>query len=239
MTSFDYKIEIDIIILSYAYNDQLRQVTQNCINSLIASENSSSIHFNIIIIESQKDLNGYQYPNSQTIYPEQPFGFHRYLNIGINMTTSAYVCLCNNDLIFHRGWASEILKYMVEDPDLLSASPVCSIYHPVRGFPINSGNWLGYRAGYEVSGWCIFVKRELFKMMGQLDENCAFAGADHDYGNTLGVMKLKHCLVTSSVVDHLDRRTFTTQSKERQEELKMSVDYCAMKWCHRLLPWKV
>lgn len=239
MESIENRIDIDIIILSYAYNDKLRRVTLKCISSLLASEDPSRIKFNIVIIESQKKLDGYQYPNTRTIYPEQPFGFNRYLNIGINLTSSAYLCLCNNDLIFHKGWASQILKCMSDEPDLISASPICSIYHPLRGYHLNTGNRLGYRAGHEISGWCIFVRRELFKIIGELDENCTFAGADHDYGNILGVLKLKHYLVTTSIVDHLDRTTFKTQSKKRQGELKLSVDYCAMKWCHRLLPWEV
>ena len=41
-------------------------------------------------------------------------------------------------------------------------------------------------AGFEIAGWCIFVKREIFGIMGKLDENFTFTAADYDYGNILG-----------------------------------------------------
>ena len=229
-------IEIDVIILSYAYNDQLKSVTIDSINSLLASEDPSKIKFNIIVMESQKDLNGYQYPSSQTVYPKEYFGFHRYLNIGIEMTNAPFVCLCNNDLIYHKNWASEILKYMQDIPDLISASPICSIYHHNVGVQMYTGIWEGYQIGYEISGWCLFVKRELFGIIGKLDENFTFSSADYDYSNTLAVLGLKHGLVTSSIVDHLDKTTRSTQTQEKQIELGARVEYFDHKWSHRLLP---
>jgi len=60
-----------------------------------------------------------------------------------------------NDLIFHKNLASEILKHMVEIPNLLSASSLCSIEQSYNGFPLNSGIKIGYRVGFEIAGWCI------------------------------------------------------------------------------------
>ena len=94
--------EIDIIMLSYSHNEELKQMTENAIRSLIDSEDANKIKFNIILIESEKKLKPYQYPNTTTIYPNQVFGYHRYMNVGIRMTKARYVCLCNNDLYFHK-----------------------------------------------------------------------------------------------------------------------------------------
>ncbi|WP_216848909.1 glycosyltransferase family 2 protein [Pedobacter sp. L105] len=227
---------IDVIILSYAHTNELMQTTINCINSLQTSEDSSKIKFNILVMESQKDLGNYQYPFSKTIYPDQPFGYHTYMNLGIEMTNAAYICLCNNDLIFHPNWASEILKTMNQIPDLLSASPICSILHPNHGFDLYSGIKQGYRIGLEIAGWCLFMRRELFQLTGKLDENFTFNSADYDYANTLAVLNIKHALITSSIVDHLYNTTVNTHSKERQEELNIT-DYYYFKWSHRLLPF--
>ena len=228
--------EIDIIILSYAQNSELQQTTRDCVDSLIASEDPAAIKFNIIILESAKNLADYQYPGTTTVYPNEPFGFHRYMNIGIDMTSSPYVCLCNNDLIFYKNWASEILKYMDQIPDLISASPICSYLNRYTGIPLNSGIKIGYRVGFEISGWCLFMKREIFDKIGRLDENYRFSGADHDYANTLGVMKIKHGLITSSIVDHLNNITLNMQSEERQNELMLPGTYHSMKWGYRILP---
>jgi GT2 family glycosyltransferase len=226
---------IDVIILSYAQSPALFKTTVDCINSLLTSEDLSEIQFRIVVIESEKKLKPYKYKNATTIYPDEPFGYHRYMNIGIQMTSSPFVCLCNNDLIFHPDWASEMLKVFNLYPNLLSASPACSIHHPKMGIPINSGVLPGYRIRYEVAGWCLFVRREIFKIIGELDENYKFWCADNDYANTLWVLNIGHVLVTSSVVDHLESKTLYSQSADIQEKLtEQEVFYFDKKWKHRL-----
>lgn len=227
-------VEVDVIILSYAQDDKLLQMTNNCLSSLISSEDPSEIKFNVLVIESQQDIEPYQYFDTTTIYPEEPFGYHTYMNIGIGLTKSKYVCLANNDLQFYKGWASEILKYMDQDADLVSASPICSMNHPRLGIDLDSGLRYGYRIGHEVSGWCLFMKRSIFKTIGKLDENFRFAAADCDYANTLKVCGLKHALVTSSKVDHLRSQTLITQTMTRQDQLLILGTYYFKKWLHRL-----
>ena len=233
------KTIIDIIILSYANTPKLRTITETCLNSLVESEDPSAIVFNTIVIESEKKLNNYQYPFTKTVYPDEQFGYHRYMNIGLNISSSPFVCLCNNDLIFHTNWASEILHYMEEMPDLMSASPICSLLQPHTQIALNNGVRLGYRVGYEISGWCLFMKRDLFKITGKLDENYIFSGADHDYANTLAALNLKHGLITSSIVDHLYNTTLVTQSVDRQDELKSGGAYHSLKWGYRMLPFDI
>ncbi|MET1056739.1 MAG: hypothetical protein ABWY16_15630 [Pedobacter sp.] len=225
------KTEIDVIIVSYAQTDELKQITINGIESLISSEDPNTIKFNVIVIESEKSIAPYQYPYSTTVYPEVPFGYHRYLNIGIDMTSSPYICICNNDLLFHKHWATEILKPFQQFIDVYSASPVCSIHHPKFGFKLNDGFKIGYRVRYEVAGWCIFFRREILKVIGRLDENYIFWCADNDYANALYCMKLNHLLVTSSVVDHLESKTLKKQSHERELELtEGEMCYFKKKW---------
>jgi len=226
--------EIDIVILSFAQTEELKQVTIDCLNSLMASEDPVLIRFNIIVIESQKELKPFQYEHGQTIYPDQPFGYNRYMNLGIAMTSSPFVCLCNNDLLFHPLWATKMLKHFGNFPELSSASPVCSIHHPKMGIEVNSGLRMGNRIRLEVSGWCIFFRRNMLSLTGKLDENFIFKYASHDYMNTLIVLNINHILVTSSVVDHLDHKTLHQQPEERQDELteKQAV-YYKKKWNHR------
>lgn len=229
------KIEIDIIIVSFAQTYELKDITLNCIHSLMNSENCEKINFNVIIIESQKSMEPYQYPNSKTIYPNISFGYHQYMNIGIEMTSSPYICICNNDLVFHPLWATELLKPMQQFADVFSASPVCPTHHKKMGFKLNDGLKLGYRIRYELSGWCILMKRDLLRLTGKLDENYIFWYADNDYINTLFVLKLRHVLVTSAFVDHLESKTLKKQSKEREEELtEKEITYFEKKWKHRL-----
>ena len=228
-------IHIDIVILSYAQNAELKRVTEQCICTLLASESRSKIHFNIVIVESEMSLLGFQYQGTTTIYPDQEFSYNKYLNLGIATGHSKYVCFCNNDLIFHPGWASEILKSFSKYHELSSASPFCTIHHPKMGFQINNGIYPGYRSRYELAGWCVFMRREAMDKIGKLDENLKFWCADNDLSNMLAVLDLKHALVSSAVVEHLDSTTFDLLIAEKQDELTAGeFFYFEKKWNYRL-----
>ena len=196
---------IDIVFLSYSKNDYLKSLTIQSIETLLKSEDPSKIHFNIVVIESNKTLAPYQFENSITIYPNEEFGFHRYLNIGIKATSNPYICLCNNDLIFHEGWASEILNAMDNEETILSVSPFCPITHTRSGFKKDIGLVEGYETLF--SGWCFFVKRSIFDIIGLLDENFIFWYADHDYLRTIQKYNIKNYLLTSSFVTHISSAT--------------------------------
>ena len=227
--------EIDVIIISYAQTEELKAVTLNCINSLVASEDPAKIKFNILVIESEKSIIPYQYPYSKTIYPDVSFSYNKYLNIGIKMTSARYVCACNNDLIFHPNWATELLKPMKQFVDLYSASPICPVHHKKMGYKLDEGIVRGYRIRFEVSGWCILMKRSMFKITGMLDSNYLFWFSDNDYVNTLFALKLYHVLVTTSVVEHLESKTLNEQTKEREDELTdKEITYYKKKWDVRL-----
>lgn len=224
-------IQIDVIILSYAKTDGLKQMTEQTVKSLIDSEDPAKISFNIIVIESNHDIKPTQYHGTNTIYSNKKFGYHRYMNIGIKMSQNPYICICNNDLLFHFRWASEILKAFNQNPTLESASPICSIHHPQKNIALNDGVHIGYEVRKEIAGWCLFFKRDILKKTGLLDEKYTFWYADNDYANTLEKHQIKHALVTSSIVDHLESKTLKTFKLE--EQLKMTTEerfYYEYKW---------
>lgn len=197
---------VDIIILSYAKTERLKQMTLNCVESLALSEDPENIVFETLIIESNKEMRPYQYPGTKTIYPYTTFGYNAYMNIGIKMTNNAYVCLCNNDLIFHRSWATEILKAFKQYKVLESANPYSPNFDYDKRIKdganvIRRDKSLGMNG--VLTGWCIFVKRDIFKKTGPLDEQFTFWYADNDYDLTLKKYGIKHALVKSSVVTHL------------------------------------
>lgn len=227
--------EIDVIILSYAQNENLKVATEFCLYSLMNSEDPEKVKFNVIVLESNKAIKPFQYEYGRTIYPDEEFGYHTYMNIGIDMTSSPFLCLCNNDLLFHPNWATEILTAMELHPELSSASPICPIYHPQVGYQLNTGIYPGYRIGKEISGWCILLKREILKLTGKPDPNYKFWCADNDYANTLWVLNLKHALISSSMVDHMEMLTLRQQSNEKQVELtEKALTYYERKWNHRM-----
>lgn len=224
-------VKIDIIILSYAKNEELKNLTIQTIQTLLASEDPKIIEFDILVIESNKKLSPYQFENTKTIYPAEKFGFNKYLNIGINNTVNPYLCLCNNDLIFHKGWASEMLKAMDNDPALLSATPYCPNFHKKEGFNENSLPIEGYYG--VLIGWCIFIKRELFDIIGLLDEKFEFWYSDADFCQNLVKYQIKNCLISTSFVTHIGSESLKAVDEKTQQKLtQLPRFYYSYKWHH-------
>jgi GT2 family glycosyltransferase len=222
---------VDIIIISDSKSQDLINVTINGIETLYRSE--TGIEFYTYIVESTKGVDySYLHKNIRMVEPNPPFGYHKYLNIGRKLGKSKYVCLCNNDLEFSPGWASSLISEMEKDPDLLSASPISYRPHIFRfDIKTDSGNQYGYEVRKHIAGYCIFQKRDIYNIIGDLDESFAFWYCDNDYAMELKTRKIKHALVTSSRVDHKISKTLSTKKdKERDVLTKMQQAVFNKKW---------
>lgn len=212
---------VDVIILSYAKTGRLRTLTEKCIESLLISEDIRKVFFEILVIESEKSTMPYHYRQTKTIYPNTAFGYNKFMNIGITATRNPYVCLCNNDLVFHDRWATEILNAFRTDKKIRSANP----YSPTFRYPenIDQGGNVVIRSEQPavngvLTGWCIFAERSVFEQIGPLDERFTFWYADNDYGLTLDKHHIRHALVKSSRVTHLEAQSHDLLG-DRKDEL--------------------
>ena len=75
-------MEIDVIVLSYAKNDSIIKMNNDCINSLNFS--TTSFKFNILLIETESTKE-YKYiqDNVKVIQPGVEFNYNKFLNIGL------------------------------------------------------------------------------------------------------------------------------------------------------------
>ena len=193
---------VDVIILSNARTPELKKLTQQTIDSC---NNSDSIDFNIICFEQQKHV---VYNGCDSYYIDLPFNYNHFMNIGIQLSKSKYVCLCNNDLIFSKGWASNIINAM-EANRLLSACPA-----QTKG----TGITYGYRNNHELNGWCIMTNRKLYSIIGEIDSEFPFWFADNIYSEQLKRHNIKHAVVNNSVVKHLGSSTLNTLEANLQHQ---------------------
>jgi GT2 family glycosyltransferase len=208
-------MKLSAIILAMTTTEELFRMTSNCINSLIASENA--IEMEIIIIESNKNYlnSSFRYPEFVTVMvPESDFNFHRFLNIGVKAAVGDYIALCNNDLVFHNNWFTEILKIKEENPSIKSFSPNGKIDD------CSSSNKfeIGYKVQTHVKGWCIVANQEVFSSIGFLDETFDFYYADNDYAMSLKCNNIKHALVFNSYVTHLEKKCPSSIEKHLEQK---------------------
>ncbi len=207
---------IDIIILSYAKSNHLRQLTQQTIDSCRRSDRA--IHFNILVLEQNPDVT---YQRCTTHHITEPFNYNRFMNMGISMTTGDYACLCNNDLVFQPKWCTHMLQAMQRE-FLLSASPLCP---KTQGVTFNHGPVIdyGYSIAKHLSGWCIFTDRFLYEIIGPLDEDFPFWFADNAYAEQLKQHNVKHALIRNSWVEHKGSRTLKTLDAITKDEYTLGL----------------
>jgi GT2 family glycosyltransferase len=178
--------DIDIIFVSNAFNDFMRMITDSAIRTV---RNSGDLNWNVYVVEQTKQKTPYK--NATTLYYDFPFNYNACLNVGIQASKSPYVALCNNDLVFYKGWGENIIKAL---QGYKSASPSTKFFEGIR---------LGYKIEKEVLGWCIVVRREIFEEIGELDTPCTFWYSDNVYADQLKRAKIQHALVGNSVVRHM------------------------------------
>ena len=193
---------IDVIILSYAKNNSIIKMNNNCIDSL---NNSSDQHtFNIFLIEtdSTKEYK-YEQKNVTVIQPKIEFNYNKFLNIGIKECKNEWILISNNDTIYHKNFLESLLDANNQDPEILSMSPMDddSGYQTDMGF--DKDIHYGYEIMKQLVGWSILLNKKVLDIIGKFDEDFTFLYQDADYAKKLEKNFIKHGCVTNAKAKHL------------------------------------
>lgn len=196
-------MDISIIIVSSAKNKELYKMTQNAIDLAF---NASNLKKEIIVVESENVK--YNNVDKQLSSNNMSLNYNKFLNMGINVSTSEYIALCNNDLLFYENWDIKIISAMKEN-NILSASPFNIVY---ENNYVNNDIIYGYKIGKIICGWCIVVNKKVFEIISELNEGVEFWYSDNLYAKQLEKNKIKHALIKNSCVRHLHSKTLSTLS---------------------------
>ena len=199
--------KVGVIFLSLGATEELRDMTQKAIDSCL--DGDPDIEYRVVVFESEEEV---EYENAYTIHPidDDSFNYNKRMNISRQlpiMDECEYFALCNNDLVFEEGWASSLIKKMVEH-NAWSACPTDPTVHNEVKFEngVNVGR-LVTRDERQLAGWCIFQDRRIYKTIGKLDETAEFWHSDSYYSFQLADHDIKHILVEDAVVHHLNCKT--------------------------------
>lgn len=197
---------VDVVIISYAKNRQIQQMTQNAINTAI--NGAKGIKINVIVVESQKNV---KYNNAKTVYPDFPFNYNAYGNFGISNGSAHYVMHANNDLLFKPGWLNELIK--ANHPLVSPKEPRDSRQRDIRV------NEIGTQTGRHLSGWCFMIERSLWEKIGGFDEDVNFYCSDDVVIEQCKVFGVQPMLVVNSIVHHLVSTTLKTATPNERKVL--------------------
>lgn len=204
-------VNFDFIIVSNSLTPEFFQITKNCIDSIYDTAN---IYMpNVIVVEQNKEV---KHDRAITVHYDFDFNYNKCLNLGLKHSASKYKALCNNDLIFQENWCQDILVGF--NMGFGSLSPYCLNSHKKK-FPVGSHIMTGSRVEYELAGWCIFVTDETINKIGKLDEGVVFWYSDNIYAEQISVREIKHGLVCSSFVTHIESQTLSRIHGVKKKEL--------------------
>lgn len=192
-------MNVDVIILSNTADSNIWAMTQNCIDSIHASE--VDYEFRVLVVETNVNIDK-RYYGAEILFPAESFNYNRFLNKGIEYFAadkSEYIVLANNDLIFNQDWFTAMMENTKNNWD--SACPQNPGWPQHAG--LNECNREGYGIGNEFCGWCqVWVRESLDKLM-PLDEEFVFWCQDDWVAWKSQKLGMTNVLVGSSHVNHL------------------------------------
>jgi hypothetical protein len=198
---------ISCIIVSCQKSFYHRQITEQAIIS-------SGVE--CIVVETIPTAQPYK---CETLFWTREFNYNACLNFGIEHTNTEYVALCNNDLVFQKGWEkiTDVMNYF----ELLSASPLSEYSTHRHAYKKCNNIYYGYQIGHELLGWCIVINREILQQIKKLDETYKFWCSDNAYADQLQKANIKHALVCNSIVNHIGggSKTVNTMAKPKYYEM--------------------
>lgn len=213
-------MKVDVVVLSNTADEAIYQMTKAAIKGMQVADETAT--FNVILVETQSaqflEDNGFSYGGIHVIHPDGPFNYNRFLNAGfehlspvMDRADSRIQCavICNNDLVFRRGWFHALYAKMVEF-GLDVASPVSTGWPPHEELCTQSMRtiFFGGRTSYEVSGWCFLIRREALDAIRPFDER--FRGEFQDCAMVKDLVAAgygKMALVRDAEVLHLLNRS--------------------------------
>jgi len=181
-----------ILILSNTANPEYYNILEECVNSLQGYE--------AVVVETNSKLKGKNMPlasKCKFIFPEEPFNYNRFLNLGIDTITDDKILISNNDVVYHEG-SLDVLSQALDIYNSVSPKDYNNNKHEF----FYDGTVEGYDIGVHITGCSIGVTRKTLNTIGKFDEAFKFWYQDNDYANLLKKHNLKHALVPEAMITH-------------------------------------
>ena len=190
---------VDVVVLSKASTNELREMTQHTIDTCIAGAGDHTV--NVVVLEQ---VDGVRYRDAVTLHEPGEFAYNAFANKGIATGRAPWVMVANSDLEFHDGWLDALL-----DAKHDVVSPAC----PREARQNVARNEQGDENGKHFSGWCFMIARTLWQKIGGLDEDFRFWCADDSVIEQVKAAGVKPMLVPAAKVTHLISRTIGTRGQ--------------------------
>lgn len=207
------KFNIAAIMLSNTSDDQYYLMTENALTSMHKNKGSADNCIKCVVVETNKNAKKHNQDLSDTITPDDSvFNYNKYINYGYKHIIEnygndiEYVCILNNDLIFHENWLINLISGL-EDNNLDSVSPLSPGWFKHNDINEEWRVHRGWDIGLHFCGWCLLFKKESYDKLNPLDERFLFWCQDDDLAKTMDKLNMSHALISTARVTHLVSRS--------------------------------
>jgi len=235
---------------------------RQCIDSILY--NSTYTNFEVVICDNNSKKETYKYYEEiksndkiKIIKWEKPFNFAAINNYAVNFTSGEYIIFLNNDTkVITPTWIESMLelitfkdvgivgpKLLYQNNTIQHAGVVIGIAgfagHIGRGknrnFGGHFGNFKVIRNVSAVTGACLMIKKEVFRLVGGFDENLAVALNDIDL--CLKVLEKGYNILYTPFVELYHYESKTRGYEDTEEKIirfNKEIEYFRTKWKHFL-----
>ena len=205
-------------------------------------------------MEYLKELDKKQDPRVKIIINEKNSGFAGGNKIAIDQATGDFIMLLNNDTVVTRGWLTNVVKHMSNDPKCgMCGSVTNSIgneamigvnYKNIRELDSFAYQYTRmhnnelYTEVDRLAMFCTLIRKEIMNQHGKLDENYQVGMfEDDDYAQVVEKAGYKLLIAEDVFVHHVNNASFKKlQSEEYKKIFEKNKEYFEKKWS---VKWKM
>jgi GT2 family glycosyltransferase len=238
--------EISIVIPNYILNQELLELTKNCIQSF----KKTAKNYELILIDDGSIIGSDYLKKEADIYikNEKNLGYAPTVNKGWKEAKGQYIVTSNNDIEVYEGWQEEFIKILEKyqgdfigglgyRAKIVDGMPI-EKYKENPGSRAYGANYISIGGQFEswmFPGGLFLQKREVLDKIGYFDENYEHGGyedIDFFYRAKLAGLRL---LMTPKVAywhkEGATRFSEIREEKERQTKAEIhNLEYFIKKW---------
>ncbi|QSZ27972.1 glycosyltransferase [Aceticella autotrophica] len=231
-----------IIILTH---NQL-EYTKLCIESI---RKYTDVPYEIIVVDNGSTDGTVDYLEKQNditlIKNSENLGFAKGCNQGIAVSKGEFIVLLNNDTIVTKNWLKNMIDFINTHEDAGIVGPVTNNIsgdqkiityyknindmHEFAGkFNVQNQKW---RKSLRLVGYCMVMRKELFREIGLLDENYGIGNFEDDDLCLRALLKGYNLYINDTTfIHHFGSVTFKNMDINYAELMKKNEIYFKQKW---------